>query len=116
MAIDGDGEQTRDFTYVRDVVRANLLAMQCDIADGRAINVGQSSSVSVNWIALKIGGPRIYRASRLGDVRHTLADHRLAAQVLGWKPEVTTDQGLEELIRASGHLEGLGIDAYQHPR
>jgi len=101
MTIDGDGEQTRDFTHVRDVVHANLLAMDCETADGRAINIGQGRSVSVNWIASKIGGPRIHRAPRLGDVRHTLADRTVAEHVLGWQPEVTTEQGLDELIQAS---------------
>lgn len=103
LTIDGDGEQTRDFTHVRDVVHANLLAMDCEIADGRAINIGQGRSVSVNWIAAKIGGPRIHVAPRLGDVRHTLADHSMAEQFLGWHPQVTTEQGLDELIQAPGN-------------
>ena len=102
LTIDGDGEQTRDFTHVRDVVRANLLAMDSAIADGRAINVGQGRSVSVNWVAKMIGGPREYRPPRLGDIRHTLADHSMADRVLGWRPKVTTEQGLSELIQASG--------------
>jgi len=102
LAIDGDGEQTRDFTHVRDVVRANLLAMNSVVADGRAINVGQGRSVSVNWIAERIGGPRTYRAPRAGDVPHTLADHSMAHRILGWRPKVTTEQGLSELIQACG--------------
>jgi UDP-glucose 4-epimerase len=102
LSIDGDGEQTRDFTHVRDVVRANLLAMNSAVADGRAINVGQGRSVSVNWIAERIGGPRTYRAPRAGDVRHTLADHSMADRILGWRPNVTTEQGLNELIQSCG--------------
>jgi len=102
LAIDGDGEQTRDFTHVRDVVRSNLLAMNSAVADGRAINVGQGRSVSVNWIAERIGGPRTYRAPRVGDVRHTLADHSMADRILGWRPKVTTEQGLSELIKPCG--------------
>lgn len=101
LTIDGDGEQTRDFTHVRDVVRANLLAMECDIADGRALNIGQGRSVSVNWIAARIGGPKIFRPARPGDVRHTLADHSMAERLLGWRPQVSTEQGLDELIRDS---------------
>ena len=100
LTIDGDGEQTRDFTHVRDVVRANLLAMDSAIADGRAINVGQGHSVSVNWVAEMIGGPREYRSPRVGDIRHTLADHSLADRILGWRPNVTTEEGLSELIQA----------------
>ncbi len=102
LAIDGDGEQPCDFTHVRDVVRSNLLAMDSAVADGRAINVGQGRSVSVNWVAARIGGPRTYRAPRIGDVRHTLADHSLAERILGWRPAITTEQGLSELIQASG--------------
>jgi len=102
LTIDGDGQQTRDFTHVRDVVRANLLAMECDIADGRALNIGQGRSVSVNWVAERIGGPKIFRPARPGDVRHTLADHSMAEQLLGWRPQVSTEQGLDELVRDSG--------------
>ncbi len=59
LEIFGDGEQTRDFTHVSDVVSANMLAMDCEIAfaDGRAINIGRGENVSVNRIAAMIGGP-----------------------------------------------------------
>lgn len=101
LPVDGDGEQTRDFTHVRDVVNANLLASVSEIADGRAINIGQGNSVSVNRIAEIIGGPRIFRPARRGDIRHTLADTHQAERVLGWRANVTTEQGLEELIQAA---------------
>jgi nucleoside-diphosphate-sugar epimerase len=100
ILIDGDGEQTRDFTHVYDVVRANLMAMDCPIADGRALNIGQGRSVSVNWVAERIGGPRVYRPARAGDVRHTLADYSRAEEVLGWVPQVSTEEGLDNLIGA----------------
>jgi UDP-glucose 4-epimerase len=102
LTIYGDGEQTRDFTHVRDVVRANLLAMDATIADGRAINIGQGRGVSVNWIASQIHGSTVFRDARTGDVRHTLADNSLAEEILGWRPQVTTEQGLLELIEAAG--------------
>lgn len=102
LTIEGDGEQTRDFTHVRDVVRANLLAKDCAIADGRALNIGQGRSVSVNWVAREIGGRTVNLPPRKGDVRHTLADFHQAEQVLGWRPQVTTEQGLDELIKAAG--------------
>lgn len=98
LSIYGDGEQTRDFTHVRDVVHANLLAIDSKIADGRPVNIGQGRSVSVNWIADRIGGPKIYRPARAGDVRDTLADNAQAACVLGWRPQVSTEQGVDELI------------------
>jgi UDP-glucose 4-epimerase len=102
MTIEGDGEQTRDFTHVRDVVRANLLAMNCATADGRALNIGQGRNVSVNWVARQIGGPTLNLPIRKGDVRHTLADIRQSEKILGWRPQVTTEEGLAELIKAAG--------------
>jgi UDP-glucose 4-epimerase len=102
LTIEGDGEQTRDFTHVRDVVRANLLAMDCAAGDGQALNVGQGCNVSVNWIARQIGGPTVNLPVRKGDVRHTLADFHLAEEILGWRPQETTERGLAELIEAAG--------------
>ena len=101
LQIYGDGEQTRDFTHVRDVVRANILAMDSDIADGRAVNIGQGRSVSVNWVAQRIGGPAVFGSARVGDVRHTLADHALAERILGWQPQVSTEEGVDELIQSA---------------
>ena len=103
LTIHGDGNQSRDFTHVRDVVRANLLAMECDAADGRALNIGHGSRVSINRIAEMIGGSREYLASRPGDMKHTLADFSLAETVLGWRPQVATEEGVKELME----LEGL---------
>ena len=98
LTIDGDGEQTRDFTHVRDVVRANLLAMDSPVADGRALNIGCGRNLSVNRIAEIIGGPRVYRAPRPGDARDTLADISRAREALGWEPQVETEDGLRELM------------------
>jgi UDP-glucose 4-epimerase len=74
LTIHGDGTQTRDFTYVSDVARANLAAMNCVIADGRAINIGRGNAMSVNEIAAVVGGPTVYSERRPGDARATLAD------------------------------------------
>jgi UDP-N-acetylglucosamine/UDP-N-acetyl-alpha-D-glucosaminouronate 4-epimerase len=98
IVIYGDGEQTRDFTHVRDVVRANLLAMDTQIADGRAHNIGTGRSVSINWIAERIGGPVRRMEARTGEPRHTLADNSSAEKFLGWTPLITTEEGLQELI------------------
>ncbi len=102
LEIHGDGEQTRDFTWVGDVVRANLLAMDCEIADGRALNIGGGRNVSVNRIAAMMGGPTIAAAQRPGYARHTLADLGEAARVLGWRPTVAIEQGIAELKRLAG--------------
>jgi nucleoside-diphosphate-sugar epimerase len=98
LTIYGDGNYTRDFTHVRDVVRANVLAMDAGNADGRALNIGQGHAVSVNWIAERVGGPIVYQPARPGDVRHTLADYTQAERVLGWIPQITTEEGLDELL------------------
>jgi nucleoside-diphosphate-sugar epimerase len=101
LEIFGDGEQTRDFTHVRDVVSANMLAMDCDVAlaDGRAINVGRGENVSVNRIAAMIGGQTVHREGRAGDMRDTLADRREAKRVLGWHPRVSIEEGIAELLK-----------------
>jgi nucleoside-diphosphate-sugar epimerase len=102
LTIHSDGEQTRDFTHVHDVVRANLLAMDCPTADGRAINVGGGRNISINRIAELIGGPTVHLPPRPGDARHTLADNSEAQRTLGWRPEVKFEDGLAELIRMHG--------------
>jgi UDP-glucose 4-epimerase len=102
LTVEGDGEQTRDFTHVSDVVRANLLASHCPIADGRALNIGQGRNVSINWIANQIGGPIMSMPRRRGDILHTRADFGQAEEILGWRPSITMEQGLAELKRANG--------------
>jgi UDP-glucose 4-epimerase len=102
LTINGDGGQTRDFTHVRDVVRANLAAMDCAIADGRALNIGRGRAASVNRIAEIIGGPVVHAPARPGDPRHTLADLSAAREVLGWAPETDTEDGVREVMRLAG--------------
>jgi len=101
VEIFGDGEQTRDFTHVSDVVSANVLAMDCEVAvaDGRAINIGRGENVSVNRIAAMIGGQRVHREGRAGDMRDTLADRTQAERVLGWRPRVSIGEGIAELLK-----------------
>ncbi|HLI63618.1 MAG TPA: NAD-dependent epimerase/dehydratase family protein [Terriglobales bacterium] len=102
LTICGDGEQSRDFTHVRDVVRANLLALDCPVADGRAINIGNGRNITINRVAQIIGGPVLTIAPRPGDARHTLADNSEALRTLGWRPEVAFEDGLGELMRLAG--------------
>ena len=102
LPIYGDGEQTRDFTSVRDVVSATMLAMDCKTADGRPINVGAGRAISVNRIAALIGGPIARFEPRPGEPRHTLADTSAAAQLLGWRPRVSVEQAIAELLQSQG--------------
>lgn len=94
----GDGEQTRDFTYVDDVVRANLLAMSStNVGKGEVINIGNSDNRSVNYIAQVIGGPVNKIAARV-EPRNTQADTAKAKKLLGWQPQTTFDEGLKRTI------------------
>jgi UDP-glucose 4-epimerase len=95
----GDGEQTRDFTFVDDAVRANLLAMSAPVR-AEPVNVGGGRRVSLNQVLELIGQitgrrVRILRlASQPGDARHTGADGARAEALLGYKPEVDLEAGL----------------------
>jgi len=99
LEIHGDGEQTRDFTHVSDVVAANMLAIDCELADGRAINIGRGENVSVNRIAEMIGGPTMRQPGRVGDMRDTLADRKQAERLLGWHPKVSIEGGIADLLK-----------------
>jgi|TARA_Y100000310_G_scaffold170442_2_gene170589 UDP-glucose 4-epimerase len=97
FTITGDGEQTRDFIHVRDVVRANILASEStNVGNGEVINIGAGSDVSINKVAELIGGPVEYIEPRL-EPRHTRADNRLARKLLGWEPLVSLEEGISEL-------------------
>ena len=101
LTVYGDGEQTRDFTYVSDAVEATLLAMRY-ASPGAIFNIGGGSQVSINYairLLERITGRKAivdYQEAQHGDVRHTLADTSAAREVLGFAPKV----GLEEGLRA----------------
>ena len=98
--INGDGEQLRDYVYVGDVVRANLLVLEK--GDNDAFNVGWGKGTSVNEIFRQLAsllsdnvgaghGP-----AKLGEIRETYLNSSKASEVLGWKPTVALDQGLKK--------------------
>ncbi len=102
MTITGTGKQTRDFTHVRDVVRANILAAESKkVGKGETINIGAGHNASVNAIAKLIGGPKEYIPARL-ESRDSLADNSKAKRLLGWKPTVSLEEGIAELKELSG--------------
>lgn len=102
LTIWGDGSQTRDFTHVRDVVRANLLAMESiKVGKGEVINIGAGKNFSVNQLVKLIGGPVVHEPARL-EPHDTLADNSLAKKLLGWKPEVSFEEGIAELKKEFG--------------
>ena len=98
LTIIGDGKQTRDFTNVRDVVEANILASQIESGGGEVVNVGAGDSHSVQEIADIIGGEHVYIPERPGEVRDTLADISKAKRILGWEPKVSLKDGIDQLI------------------
>jgi UDP-glucose 4-epimerase len=98
LSITGDGEQTRDFTSVHDVVRANILAAETkEATGGDVINIGAGDNRTINSVAQMIGGPTKHVAARL-EPRHNKADNRKAFQILGWKPEIRLEDGVRELV------------------
>ena len=100
----GDGEQSRDFTYVDNVVEANLLAARAKKTAGEIVNIACGQAVTVNEIIDMINeftGKKvkpIYTAPRPGDVKHSLADITLAKKLIAFKPKVSFRQGLEKAI------------------
>ena len=97
MTITGDGEQTRDFTHVHDVVRANILAMESKkVGKGEVINIGSGKNYSVNKIAELIGGPTKHISARF-EPKHTLADISLAKKLIGWEPREDMKKAIIEL-------------------
>ena len=87
LTITNDGEQRRDFTYVGDVVDANIKAATSDkVGDGEVINIGRGNNYSVNEIAAAIGGETEFIGERL-EPRETLADNSKAKELLEWEPQ-----------------------------
>ncbi|MFA6105034.1 MAG: NAD-dependent epimerase/dehydratase family protein [Patescibacteria group bacterium] len=102
LSIVGDGEATRDYVHVSDVVEANVSAWKSKIVDGRAINIGSGRQVSVNQIAKLIGGPVENLPPRPGEMRFIEADVRLAKEFLGWEARVSLEDGIKMLKEEAG--------------
>ena len=102
----GDGEQTRDFCYIDNVLHANWLAVTAgaEACDGRVVNVACNASTSLNQILNQLGTllatdvKPVYKDMRAGDVKHSLADYRLANQTIGYEPQVYFEEGLNRAI------------------
>jgi nucleoside-diphosphate-sugar epimerase len=103
MTIQGDGLQTRDFTWVGDVVRANILAADSDrVGHGEPINVGAGSEVSVKRVAELIGGPVVHVSPRGFDERFKRASIERARELLGWTPRVQIEEGIRRIMEPVG--------------
>jgi UDP-glucose 4-epimerase len=102
MTIVGNGDQKRDFTYVGDVVRANILASQSDkVGGGEIINIGNGDNRSINQLADLIGGPREHIEARL-EPQLTLADNKKAKELLGWEPTVSIEDWIPKYKKDLG--------------
>jgi UDP-glucose 4-epimerase len=97
----GDGQQTRDFTYVTDVVDAFVRAAASDLS-GETFNVGSGGTYSINELVKQLGGPVVYIPKRPGEPDCTFADTTRIRTLLGWKPQVSFEEGVKQMLT---HIE-----------
>ena len=106
ITVYGDGEQSRDFTYVENVVEANVMALQASAAPGNVCNIGCGERVTLNTLIRlleEIMGVKAevnYADPKSGDVRHSLADITAARRLLGYAPKVWLKEGLMQTVKA----------------
>ena len=101
----GDGEQTRDFTYVGNIVAANLLALRAPAVAGEAFNIAMGQATSLNHLVVVLreltgaaGVEPIYADPRPGDIRHSVADVSKARRLMGFAPQVSLPDGLRQTV------------------
>ena len=104
LTIVGDGEQRRDFTYVGDIVNANIMAAISnpdDDAFGQVYNVGTGSNYSVNEIAAMVSKNTVYLPPRIGESRVTLANNEKIEKTFGWRPQVKIEDWIAEQLNGN---------------
>jgi nucleoside-diphosphate-sugar epimerase len=101
----GDGQQTRDFVFINDVVEADMLALKCRHCSGETINVGTGKPTTISELAsllMEFFGQThvkpVYKAAREGDIRNSQADISKAERTLGYKPKTTLKEGIRMLL------------------
>lgn len=102
LTVFGDGRQTRDFTHVSDVARANLIVLSANLPRGKntIVNIGSSQETSVNQIVKLLGGIPDYiipNPRGIYEERRKVADVSLAKKIFGWEPKVMFKDGLKKL-------------------
>jgi nucleoside-diphosphate-sugar epimerase len=104
ITIHGDGEQSRDFTFIDNVVEANFLALQAPDAPGKMCNIGCGERITLNRLVmlleqqLGVSAKVIHAPPKPGDVRHSLADIERAKTILHYRPKITVEEGLRRTI------------------
>ena len=112
IEIFGDGTKTRDFTYIDDVIEANLLAMKK--ADSGVYNIGSGGRISIGELAeriIEVTGAKsgvVYAHPQKGDAEHTWASIDKAKKELGWEPQINLEQGLERFVDWKRNFYPLG--------
>ena len=106
ITVYGDGEQSRDFTYIDNVVEANLLALDAPAAAGQVCNIGCGERITLNGLiqlleeVIGVKAQVTYAPPKPGDVRHSLADIDRAKKFLGYEPKVMMEEGLHRTVAA----------------
>ena len=94
----GDGNQTRDFTYVTDVVQSMLSAAMSDLSS-KVYNVGSGKTISINRVVELLGGEKVYIPRRPGEPNSTFADISKIQNDLNWNPKVSLEKGIDLILK-----------------
>jgi len=104
ITVYGDGEQTRDFTYIDDVVEANIKLLNCENTDGKVLNIGSGNRISVNDLIItlkditKSKSAVEYTVSQKGDAENTLSDVSRAQKLIQYEPSISIEKGLKKFV------------------
>ncbi len=108
LTIVGSGNQSRDFTYVTDVARAFLTAAKSKVYHN-IFNVGTSEPTTVNYIANKLGGKKIFIPKRPGEPDKSQADIKKIRKFLNWKPQISVDRGVKIMLKNIGDWKSAPV-------
>jgi UDP-glucose 4-epimerase len=108
FSVVGDGTQTRDFTFVTDVVDAFVRAAESEI-EGEILNVGSGNTYSVNHLVSLLGGDVIHVPKRPGEPECTFADTTKISRVLGWRSKVSFEEGVRIMLLNIGHWRNAPV-------
>lgn len=104
----GDGKQTRDFVFVKDVVEAFVLASESR-CDGEVMNVGSGRTYSINYLVQLLGGEVVYIPKRPGEPEATFADISKIKRLVGWQPKVSFEEGVGTMLRNIDYWRGAPL-------